>query len=69
MNMRNQNQRKKQRIENGKSKNKPHNSAKKLIHRQYLICDKCGYYYELQPGESTEDLIITCNCGRKLKIP
>ena len=33
----------------------------------YLICDKCGGYYELQPGESPEDFDLTCNCGGELK--
>ena len=33
----------------------------------YLICDKCGGYYELQPGKSPEDFDLTCNCGGELK--
>lgn len=32
----------------------------------YLICDKCGEYYELQEGESPEDFDLTCECGGKL---
>ena len=32
----------------------------------YLICEKCGGYYELQPGESPEDY-DQCQCGGKLK--
>lgn len=32
----------------------------------YLICDKCGGYYELQEGESLEDY-EECECGGKLK--
>lgn len=32
----------------------------------YLICDKCGGYYELQEGESPEDFDV-CQCGGKLK--
>ena len=32
----------------------------------YLICDKCGGYYELLPGESPEDY-EECECGGKLK--
>jgi hypothetical protein len=31
----------------------------------YLICEECGGYYQLQPGESTEDF-DTCQCGGKL---
>jgi hypothetical protein len=31
----------------------------------YLICDKCGGHYELQPGESSEDY-EECECGGKL---
>ena len=34
---------------------------------RYLICDKCGGFYELQPGESPEDFDLTCNCGGELK--
>jgi len=32
----------------------------------YIICEKCGGYYELQPGEHPEDF-NKCNCGGKLK--
>lgn len=32
----------------------------------YLICDKCGGYYELQEGESPEYFSDTCECGGKL---
>jgi hypothetical protein len=32
----------------------------------YLICDKCGSYYKLQPGESPEDFTDECECGGKL---
>ncbi|AEG17290.1 hypothetical protein [Methanobacterium paludis] len=32
----------------------------------YLICKKCGGYYELQPGESPEDF-DSCQCGGKLE--
>lgn len=32
----------------------------------YLICDKCGGYYELLPGESPEDY-EECECGGKLR--
>jgi hypothetical protein len=34
----------------------------------YLVCDKCGGYYELQPGESPDDFDLTCNCGGELKF-
>jgi len=34
----------------------------------YLICDKCGGFYELQIGESPEDFDLTCNCGGELKF-
>jgi hypothetical protein len=33
----------------------------------YLICDKCGGYYELQSGESAEDF-ETCSCGGRLNF-
>ncbi len=33
----------------------------------YLICDKCGGYYELQPGESPDQFTDSCDCGGKLK--
>ncbi len=32
----------------------------------YLICEKCGGYYELQPGEHPEDF-NECQCGGKLQ--
>jgi hypothetical protein len=35
-------------------------------HRGYLVCGKCGGYYELQDGESPEDY-EQCQCGGKLK--
>jgi len=33
----------------------------------YLVCEECGGYYELQPGESPEDFTNECNCGGNLK--
>lgn len=33
----------------------------------YLVCDKCGGYYELQPGESLDDFHGNCDCGGNLK--
>ncbi len=33
----------------------------------YLVCDTCGGYYELQPGESPDDFSDECECGGKLK--
>ncbi|BDZ71593.1 hypothetical protein [Methanobacterium petrolearium] len=32
----------------------------------YLICVKCGGYYELQPGEKPEDFSNECECGGEL---
>ncbi len=32
----------------------------------YLVCEKCAGYYELQKGESPEDF-ESCQCGGKLK--
>lgn len=32
----------------------------------YLVCDKCGGYYKLQPGESPENFGDQCECGGKL---
>ena len=32
----------------------------------YLICEKCGGYYELQEGEKVEDFSDECECGGKL---
>ena len=29
----------------------------------YLICDKCGGYYELGKEESIEDFDLQCDCG------
>ncbi|SCG84817.1 DUF4013 domain-containing protein [Methanobacterium congolense] len=34
----------------------------------YLVCEKCGGYYQLQSGESPEDFSDTCECGGKLKF-
>lgn len=33
----------------------------------YLVCDKCGGHYELQPGEKAENFDLKCECGGKLK--
>ncbi|MBF4474620.1 hypothetical protein [Methanobacterium formicicum] len=33
----------------------------------YLVCDKCGSYYELQLGESPNDFTDKCECGGNLK--
>ncbi|MEN6553886.1 MAG: zinc ribbon domain-containing protein [Methanobacterium sp.] len=33
----------------------------------YLVCDKCGGYYELQQGESVDDFADECDCGGNLK--
>jgi hypothetical protein len=33
----------------------------------YLVCDKCGSYYELQSDESPEDFTLKCECGGNLK--
>jgi len=37
------------------------------IRSGYLVCDKCGGYYELQSGESPEDF-DRCQCGGKLEF-
>lgn len=34
----------------------------------YLVCDKCGGYYQLQPGESQDDFSDVCECGGKLEF-
>lgn len=33
----------------------------------YLICQKCGGYYQLEPGESMDDFECLCNCGGRLE--
>jgi hypothetical protein len=33
----------------------------------YLVCNKCGGYYELQEGENPEDFDLICECGGKLQ--
>jgi hypothetical protein len=33
----------------------------------YLVCDKCGGYYELQPGESPDDFTDKCECSGHLR--
>ena len=32
----------------------------------YLVCNNCGGYYELQEGESYTDFEPNCNCGGRL---
>ena len=34
----------------------------------YLVCDKCGGYYQLQPGEFPDDFRDVCECGGKLEF-
>ena len=33
----------------------------------YLVCDTCGGYYQLQPGESPDDFDDECECGGNLE--
>lgn len=33
----------------------------------YLVCERCGGYYELQSGEKPEDFTDECECGGKTK--
>lgn len=33
----------------------------------YLVCEECGGYYELQPGESADDFDLACECGGQFK--
>jgi hypothetical protein len=35
-------------------------------HEGYMVCDKCGGYYKLQPGESPDDFTDKCECGGNL---
>ena len=35
--------------------------------QHFLVCDKCGGYYELQKGESPEDFSDECECGGHLE--
>lgn len=32
----------------------------------YLVCDKCGGFYELQEGENPHDFTNECDCGGRL---
>lgn len=32
----------------------------------YLVCNRCGEYYKLQPNESPDDFTDICKCGGKL---
>lgn len=34
----------------------------------YLVCGKCGRYYQLRPGESPDDFTAACECGGKLEF-
>jgi len=33
----------------------------------YIVCDKCGRYYQLQPDESPDDFADVCECGGSLE--
>ncbi len=33
----------------------------------YLVCEKCGGYYKLKPGESPSQFSENCECGGKFK--
>ncbi len=33
----------------------------------YLVCERCGGYYKLKPGESPNKFSDNCECGGKLK--
>jgi len=35
--------------------------------QNFLVCDTCGGYYELQTGESPEDFSDECDCGGHLE--
>jgi len=39
----------------------------KMKEQHFLVCDKCGGYYELQKGESPEDFSDECECGGHLE--
>lgn len=32
-----------------------------------FVCDKCKSYYELPPGETSDDYDLTCECGGKIR--
>ncbi|HII84218.1 MAG TPA: hypothetical protein HA271_05150 [Methanobacterium subterraneum] len=36
-------------------------------HGAYLVCKKCGTYYQIPEGESADDYSDECECGGKLK--
>ncbi|ADZ10122.1 hypothetical protein Metbo_1902 [Methanobacterium lacus] len=38
-----------------------------ILSEGYLVCDNCGGFYELQPGEKIEDFNCNCDCGGTLK--
>ncbi|MBW4257556.1 zinc ribbon domain-containing protein [Methanobacterium sp. YSL] len=47
-------------------------SSKKIIkpaekEKRFLVCNKCGGYYELQKGESPDDFSQECDCGGHLE--
>jgi len=35
--------------------------------QSFLVCNKCGGYYELQKGESPDDFSLECECGGHLE--
>lgn len=36
--------------------------------QKFLVCDKCGGYYQLEEGESPEDFSLECDCGGHLEV-
>lgn len=42
------------------------NKREGISPNSYLVCNKCGGYYELQPGESLKDFETKCECGGHL---
>ena len=52
-------------VSSGEIKQRLGNKREGKVIGGYLVCDKCGGYYELQEGESPEDF-GDCECGGKL---
>lgn len=53
-------------VSNEEIRQKLHNKREGTVINNYLVCDNCGGYYELQPGESPEDFNLDCDCGGQL---
>ncbi len=53
-------------VSNGEISQRLRNKREGKTLKGYLVCNNCGGYYELQPGESWKDFDVECECGGQL---